>query len=561
MELEAIFTINGSTTIRRSMRPDDPKDGDATVSTTLSDQIVEQIPDMVFLKDAQELRFVRFNRAGEDLLGIPREEMYGKTDYDFFPQDQAEFFTEKDRQVLASNDPVDILEEPLQTANGERWLYTRKVRLLGEDGRPAYLLGISRDITAQKKAEEALAAAEELIKKREEEVSESRLLASQRLESLGVLAGGVAHDFNNLLVSMLGNTALARNHVPEGSPAWELIERIAIAADRAAELTRGMMAYSGQAHITLAPVTLQDIVSEVNLLLGVDTREFVDLELTLGSDLPDVLGNTAQLRQVVMNFVANAIDALNGQPGGISIQARTVETDTDFLQDGWMDFNMTEGRRFVMLEVADTGCGMDEQTRTRIFDPFFSTKETGHGLGLAAVKGIVAGHGGSLRVQSTPDIGTTMSVLLPIFEGAREPRQPIIDDELTGVHAQPQTWCILVVDDQQLIRDLLKSWLEAEGHTVLLASNGPDALEIFAERGQELDLIFLDITMPKMNGIEVLERIRASNTTLPVLLASGYLKQTAAPDLDRLGCSGFVQKPYRLGELGIVLAKILSTKE
>ena len=147
----------------------EPKDGVANALVTLSDQIVEQIPDMVFLKDAQELRFVRFNRAGEELLGIPREEMYGKTDHDFFPQKQAEFFTEKDRQVLESDKPVDILEEPLQTANGQRWLYTRKVRLLGEDGRPAYLLGISRDITAQKKAEEALAAAEELIKKREEE--------------------------------------------------------------------------------------------------------------------------------------------------------------------------------------------------------------------------------------------------------------------------------------------------------------------------------------------------------------------------------------------------------
>ncbi len=543
------------------MKSPKPKDQGANASTTLSDQIVEYIPDMVFLKDAQELRFVRFNQAGEALLGIPREEVYGKTDYDLFPRDQAEFFIEKDRLVLESNDPVDILEEPLQTANGERWLYTRKVRLLGEDGRPTYLLGISRDITAQKDAERALAAAEELIKKREEEVSASRLLASQRLESLGVLAGGVAHDFNNLLVSMLGNTALALNEVPEGSPARVLLMRVALAAERAAELTKGMMAYSGQSHITLAPVALQDIVSEVNVLLRVDTREFVELELMLDSDLPDVLGDTVQLRQVVLNLVANAIDAIEGQPGTVSVQARAVEVDESFLKDGWLNRVMIESSCFVMLEVVDTGCGMDEQTRVRIFDPFFSTKETGHGLGLAAVKGIVAGHGGSLRVRSTPERGTTVSVLLPIFEGEQEPAQPTGKSKMVEAIGETQPCLILVVDDQELIRDLLERWLKDLGHQVLVASNGAEALRVFAERGEELDLIFLDVTMPKMSGIEVLERIRTSNTTLPVLLSSGYLKQDTVPDLDRLGCSGFLPKPFHLEELGTILATLLPTRQ
>jgi two-component system, cell cycle sensor histidine kinase and response regulator CckA len=538
----------------------EPKDGVANALVTLSDQIVEQIPDMVFLKDAQELRFVRFNRAGEELLGIPREEMYGKTDHDFFPQKQAEFFTEKDRQVLESDKPVDILEEPLQTANGQRWLYTRKVRLLGEDGRPAYLLGISRDITAQKEAEQALAAAEELIKKREEEVSESRLLASQRLESLGVLSGGVAHDFNNLLVSMLGNTALALDQVPEGSRVRELIERVALAAERAAELTKSMMAYSGQSHITLSPVDLQELVSEVSLLLGVDTREFVDLKLKLTPDLPDVLGDTTQLRQVVLNLMANAIDALDGQPGSVSVQARTVETDTDLLQGGWLGRNTTEGR-FVMLEVVDDGCGMDEQTRARIFDPFFSTKDIGHGLGLAAVKGIVAGHGGSIRVRSTPGKGTTMSVFLPIFDGEQNPSQPIPSCEAVEPLEQLQPCTILVVDDQELIRDLLEDWLQAQGHNVLLSSNGPEALEIFTEQGQTLDLVFLDVTMPNMSGLEVLEQIRATNTTLPVLMSSGYLKQAALPDLNRLGYSGFLQKPFHLAEFEAVLANLLLPKQ
>jgi two-component system, cell cycle sensor histidine kinase and response regulator CckA len=540
------------------METQKPQDAEASGSAPLTDQIVEHIPDMVFLKDAQELRFVRLNRAGEVLLGIPREEMYGMTDYDFFPREQAEFFTELDRQVLESDDPVDILEEPLQTANGERWLCTRKVRLLREDGRPSYLLGISRDITVQREAEQALAAAQELLKKQEKEVSESRQLASQRLASLGVLAGGVAHDFNNLLVSMLGNTALALEQIPEGSPARGLLERVALAAERAAELTRGMMVYSGQSHITLAPVALRDIVSEVNLLLGVDMRGFVNLELELAPDLPDVLGHTAQLRQIVLNLVANAIDALDGQPGDVSVQARTVEIDADFLQDGWLDRDMTEGR-FVMLEVVDTGCGMDEQTQARIFDPFFSTKETGHGLGLAAVKGIVEGHKGSLRVRSTPEEGTTVSVLLPIFDGEQEPSQSIESSVAVEAPEQPST--ILVVDDQELIRDLLKRWLEDQGHQVLLASGGIEALEIFAERGQDLDLVLLDMTMPKLSGIEVLERIRTTNTTLPVLLSSGLLQQAAVPGLDRLGCSGFLQKPYSLTELGVIIAPLLSPKQ
>jgi two-component system cell cycle sensor histidine kinase/response regulator CckA len=534
-----------------------PKDSDLHPLTNLSDQIVDQIPDMVFLKDAKHLRFIRLNRAGEVLLGIPREEMYGKTDYDFFPDEQAEFFTKKDREVLESDDPVNILEEPLQTANGERWLSTRKVRLLGADGQPAYLLGISRDITAQREAEQALAAAKEMLKKREKEVFESRLLAAQRLESLGVLAGGVAHDFNNLLVSMLGNTALALDEVQEGSPAKELLRRVALAAERAAELTRGMMAYSGQSHITLGSVTLSDIISEVGLLLGVDTREFVDLEVTLDPDLPNIHGDIAQLRQVVLNLVANAFDALEGQRGSVSIQARVVKTDADFLQDGWLDTEMMAGQRFVLLEVQDTGCGMDEQTQARVFDPFFSTKETGHGLGLAAVKGIMASHGGSLHLRSIPTKGTTVSVLLPIFDGEDEPKQRFRNDKAVEVLKQPTPCSILIVDDEESIRELLQDWLEGQGHDALQASNGPDALKIFAERGQDLDLIFLDMTMPKMTGIEVLKQIRSSDTTIPVLLSSGYLKQKMIPDLERLGCSGFIQKPYRLEDLWTILAKLL----
>jgi len=545
------------------MHSQEPKDGGDNASATLSDQIVEQIPDMVFLKDAQDLSFVRFNRAGEDLLGIPREEMYGKTDYDFFPQKQAEFFTEKDRQVLESDKPVDILEEPLQTAKGQRWLYTRKVRLLGEDGRPSYLLGISRDITAQKEAEQALAAAEELIKKREEEVSEARLLASQRLESLGVLSGGVVHDFNNLLVSMLGNTALALDQVPEGSRVRELLERIALAAERAAELTKSILAYSGQSHITLSPVDLQDLVSEVNLLLGIDTREFIDLKLKLTPDLPDVLGDTTQLRQVVLNLMANAIDALGGQSGTVSVQARTVEADTDLLQGGWLDRNTTEGR-FVMLEVVDDGCGMDEQTQARIFDPFFSTKDIGHGLGLAAVKGIVTGHGGSLRVRSTPGKGTTMSVLLPIFDGEHIHRTISATNpsyETVEPLEQLQPYTILVVDDDESCRNVIEHYLQAQGHNVLGASNGPEALEIFTEQGQKLDLVLLNMGMPKMSGLEVLEQIRATNTTLPVLITSNWLDKKTLPDFNRLGWSGLLHKPFSPTELNAVLANLLLPKQ
>jgi len=307
-------------------------------------------------------------------------------------------------------------------------------------------------------------------------------------------------------------------------------------------------------------VALREIASEVNVLLGVDTREFVDLKLKFPSDLPDVLGDTAQLRQVILNLVANAIDALGGQPGSVSVEARTVETDTDFLQDGWMDRDLTE-RHFVMLEVLDTGCGMDEQTRARIFDPFFSTKETGHGLGLAAVRGIVASHGGSLRVRSTPERGTAMAALLPVFDGDQEPSQPIENSKGVEVLEQAQPCSILVVDDQELIRDLLRNWLQAQGHEALVASNGREALEIFKERSQDLDMVFLDMTMPEMNGIEVLEQIRTSNSTLPVFLSSGYLKQTAAPDLARLGYSGFIQKPFSLEEFGSIVANLSSPKQ
>jgi len=304
-------------------------------------------------------------------------------------------------------------------------------------------------------------------------------------------------------------------------------------------------------------VALQNIVSEMNALLGIDTREFADVEFKIAPDLPKILGDPAQLRQVVMNLVTNAIDALGGQPGDIKVLAQLVEVAMHFLKDGWIERGLPEGS-CVMLEVADTGCGMDENTKSRMFDPFFSTKATGHGLGLAAVRGIVSGHGGSLRVYSTPGGGTTLSVLLPISHKDQEPSSESRNSEPLSTPKRHQPGTILVVDDQELIRVFLETALQTQGYEVLLASNGLEALEIFAERGKELDLILLDITMPQMDGIEVLERIRASNTTLPVVLSSGYLEQRAAPNLDQLEYSGFLQKPYRLEDLEAMLAGIHS---
>ncbi len=388
-------------------------------------------------------------------------------------------------------------------------------------------VGIVSDVTALRRAEEERAKLRDGV------------AHAQRLESLGVLAGGIAHDFNNLLMGVLGNADLALRELSPYAPTRPLVESIQTAAVRAADLTRQMLAYSGKGRFVVEPIDLNAMIEELAHLLQVAISKKVVLKFHLADSLPTIDGDVSQIRQVVMNLITNASEAIGDRSGLVAITTGVVHAADTSLTESIGQEKLAEGY-YVFLEVSDTGVGMDEATRVRIFDPFFTTKFTGRGLGLAAVLGIVRGHRGALRVYSEPQKGTTFKVLFPV---STSPKQ-----ERTGSTADIDKWksdaLVLVVDDEVSVRSIVKRTLESVGMTVITASDGREGLATFRDRASEIDAVLLDMTMPHMGGEEAFREMRLVRPDVRVVLTSGYSEQDATNHFAGKGLAGFVQKPF-----------------
>ena len=368
---------------------------------------------------------------------------------------------------------------------------------------------------------------------------EDQLRQAQKLESLGVLAGGVAHDFNNLLVGILGNAGLCLLDLPEGSPLRPLLLDIQSAATQAAELAQEMLAYSGKATFETASLALGELCREVAPLLRRRLGPAVALSVEVPGDLPAVLGDAAQLRHVLSSLVQNSADAIGEGPGTIAVRARVLRLpplDTSGLVLGE---RLIPGE-YVALEVRDSGVGMDEVVRAHLFDPFFTTKATGRGLGLAVVLGIVAGHRGALSVESAPGQGAAVTVYLPATaqppQRRSEPPTPPIAREAAGT--------VLVADDEAIVRTVTRRVLERAGYRVIEAEDGVAALERFDAHRGALAAIVLDLTMPRLGGQEVLQRIRAVDGEVRVLLTSGFSQEALAQGVADGPGIAFLQKPF-----------------
>lgn len=459
--------------------------------------IVDNIPAMVFVKEATELRFVAINKAGEELLGYSREEVLGKSNHDLFPKEQADFFAQKDREVLAHGDLLEIPEEVIQTRSGEdRILRTKKIPLFDSEGNARYLLGIAEDITARKQLEE-------------------QLLQSQKMEAIGQLAGGVAHDFNNILMVIMGYGNILKVDPGLGTLQKEKLEHIIEAADKAAQLTRGLLAFSRKQEMKTRVANLNDVVQQVEKFLVRIIGE--DVHLTSHLDTPDLLVkiDSGQIEQVLVNLATNARDAMP-KGGTLTIETGLLDIDELFVQvNGY-----GEPGRYASVSVSDTGAGMDEKTKARIFEPFFTTKEPGKGtgLGMAIVYGIVKQHHGFINVYSEPQIGTTFRIYIPLIE-----KELATDDEIV-TPAQPKggTETILVAEDDAEVRALVQEILTGFGYHVISAEDGEDAVEKFAAHSGAVKLVLMDIIMPKKNGKEACCEIRQLNPDVKVLYSSGY---------------------------------------
>lgn len=373
---------------------------------------------------------------------------------------------------------------------------------------------------------------------------DERLRQAQSLESLALLAGGIAHDFSNLLVGVLGNTGLARKALPEGSAALAHLDDIENAAKRAGELTRHLLAYSGKGRFVVEPVDLRSLVRDMVLLLATRTGRGTSLKYADGTEIEPVLGDASQLRQVLMNVITNALEATEERGSKVTVRTRSLVLGTSDVEDTTLGAELTPGR-YVSLEVEDDGHGMDPTTRARIFDPFFTTRFTGRGLGLAAVLGIVRSHKGAVRVRSAAGEGTNFEILLPVASGTPAPKPASRE----SIAAYRGVGTVLVVDDEAVVRNVVKRTLERAGFEVVLAADGVEGVEQFAKHKDIVRLVFLDVTMPRMTGEEAFEQIRQLDPSVPVLFSSGYSEYASTSTV--LGSAGvsFLAKPFGTAEL------------
>ena len=385
---------------------------------------------------------------------------------------------------------------------------------------------------------------------------EERLNNSQRLESLGLLAGGIAHDFNNLLTSMLGNIDLLRLDLDPTHPGQESVEQLELASRQATDLCKQMLAYSGRGRFVVQRVDLSTVIADVTDLLRLSVAPQVELELQLAATPCMVHADTTQLRQVVMNLVTNASEAVGGEPGRVTVTTQVLELSHGELKRSSLPMTTTlQPGVYSRVEVSDTGVGMDELTQARIFEPFFSTKFTGRGLGLAAVQGIVQAHGGAIHVESAPGEGTTVTIDLPFAPRDLQSPPRLIEPPPprdASSDASERRGVILVVDDERAVRRTAKRLLTRAGFEVLLAEDGQEGLDMALAHGDTIGLILLDMTMPELNGSEVLRQLRGQGVSTPILLSSGYSADEVIA-VHGVEPDGFLPKPYTSKELLAVI--------
>jgi signal transduction histidine kinase len=401
-----------------------------------------------------------------------------------------------------------------------------------------------------------------LAKKAAEEAHRTRvradqaLLELQKLESMGTLAGGVAHDFNNLLAAMLGSAELALLDLGPEHAARGPVAQILSAGRRAADLTGQMLAYSGRGRLAVAPLDLAALIRSMDQLLPAYVTRGVNLELQLGERLPAVEADAAQLRQLVVNLVINAAEAMGERSGRISVRLGLRRIHADYLATCYLAQNTRPGE-YLALEVADEGAGMSEATRSRIFEPFFTTKFTGRGLGMAAVLGIVRAHQGAIQVTSHQGWGTTVTVLLPpaAVALAAAPAPGVTVAAASADTGEPTT--ALVIDDEPALRAVMRRLLMRIGYGVLDAPGGQEGLDLLEER-PDISCVLLDLTMPGLSGEETLRRIRARRPALPVVIMSGYTAQEIRERLDEPHSVGVLEKPFRLADLRRVIGEVVT---
>lgn len=480
--------------------------------------IARNLPESAVFVIDSELRCVLAEGSLAPIVGHGKSSLEGRSIHDVLSPLEAEVIGDRLRRAFSGE------QASYDTEFRGKSVWVTYVPLRDDDGCARAAMVLVHDVTERKRVEEHLRQA-------------------QKLESVGLLAGGIAHDFNNLLVGVLGNASMAQDLEPEDSPAAEYLRRVIQSGEQAANLTRQLLAYAGKGRFVLEPVNLSAVASENMPLVQASISKKVSVRMQAAARLPRVEADPSQMQQIFMNLVLNAAEAIGDAEGEITISTSEIHLDAAAVAE--LDVWPVKPGRHVVLEVRDTGSGMDAATKARIFDPFFSTKMTGRGLGLAAVAGIVRVLKGAIDVVSVPGAGSRFRVILP---GMPQPHQT----EATQVYVAPEDGrrgVVLVVDDETIVCDLATRCLEHCGYSVLAAASGESAVNLARAEAGRIEVVLLDVGLPGMRGEETLSRLLAIKPGLRVVVSSGYSELESRRLFEGIKISGFLQKPYTIHQL------------
>jgi PAS domain S-box-containing protein len=499
-------------------------------------EMAEMMPQAVFETDITgKLTFA--NRKAFDNFGYSQQDFdRGVNSLDMLVPEDHQQAGENITKIMGGEE-IGLNEYTALRKDGSNFPAMVHSATIVREGKTLGIRGFIIDITDRKKAEE------------ERRRLETQFHQAQKLETIGTLAGGIAHDFNNLMTTILGNTSLILYDIDDTHPHYEPLNNIERQIKRGAELTTQLLGYARKGKYYVKPVNLNQIVEENAAAFG-RTRKEITIQCELADDLLAVEADQGQIQQVLLNLFVNAADAM--PTGGNLILKTSNATHNDIKSQEYHP----EPGDYLCLTVSDTGIGMDEKVRRRIFDPFFSTKETGKGtgLGLASVYGIIKNHGGYIEVQSQKGHGSKFSIFLPASAGKvlkiTEPAPEIMKGSGT----------ILIVDDEEMVLDVGVRVLKKLGYTVLESNNGRHTVELYAKVQDKIDLVILDIVMPDMSGGDVYDRLKEINPDVKVLLASGYSIDDQAREIMERGCDDFIQKPFSLKSMSEKISGILSKK-
>jgi two-component system, cell cycle sensor histidine kinase and response regulator CckA len=500
-------------------------------------EVFDHISVCMFLIDVTSdgrFQYAGFNPAEEKALGLSTAEVSGKFVEEVFAEELARKLTGNYRRCMEAGTPI-TYDDELDLPGGRRYFHSNLIPMRNTAGCIHRIVGACIDTTDFKRTQE-------------------EAIAGQKLESLGVLAAGIAHDFNNLLGSILAEAELAESELAAGSSPGQEIQILKGVAIRAGEIVRELMIYAGQDEASLDPVDSSLLVEEMLALLKISISKHAILRVDLPENLPAVRANAIQIRQVVMNLITNASEALGDKEGVISVAISRVESGQTSIAGSPLH---PAAGDYLRLTVSDTGTGMTDEVLSRIFDPFYTTKSAGRGLGLAAVQGIIRSHGGSINVSSAPGLGSRFEILLPCIS------QPVPDTRHPeALNAGDKLGCaagtVLVVEDEPALRRAVSTILRREGFLVIEAGDGTAGTKQFCANAAQIDVILLDMTLPGMSGRQVLEEVRRIRPDVKVILTSAYSQGT----LGVIGGEkpwGYIRKPYRISELTNVLRKAVGT--